>query len=283
MRHELNAQIAERLRNMADLRQQQGDDGFRVNAYRRAADVIDQLERPIDAILREEGRAGLIALPHVGAGIAAAAAEMAATGRWAQLDRLTGALEPEALFRTLPGVGPRLAERLHEELNVDTMEQLEIAAHDGRLEAMAGVGPRRAAAIRLALNDRLGHRRIRGHAEMAPPIAELLDVDEMYRRKAAAGELRLIAPRRFNPKGEAWLPILHEDRGPRSYTALFSNTARAHDLHKSHDWVVLYFHTEDAPESQCTIVTETHGPLKGRRVVRGREQACADFYGQSLG
>jgi putative hydrolase len=58
--------------------------------------------------------------------------------------------------------------------------------------------------------------------------AELLDVDREYREKAAAGELQQIAPRRFNPSREAWLPILHTRRGNRRYTALFSNTARTH-------------------------------------------------------
>lgn len=48
------------------------------------------------------------------------------------------------------------------------------------------------------------------------------------------------APRRFNPKGKAWLPILHTQRGPWHFTALYSNTARAHDLKKTGDWVVLY-------------------------------------------
>lgn len=56
----------------------------------------------------------------------------------------------------------------------------------------------------------------------------LLDVDRAYR--AAAGALAKIAPKRFNPAGEAWLPILHTERGPWRFTALFSNTARAHSL-----------------------------------------------------
>ena len=46
-----------------------------------------------------------------------------------------------------------------------------------------------------------------------------------YREKAAAGRLVKIAPRRFNPSRVAWLPILHTERGPRHYSALFSNTA----------------------------------------------------------
>jgi hypothetical protein len=55
---------------------------------------------------------------------------------------------------------------------------------------------------------------------------------------------------------------------------LFSNTARAHDLGRTHDWVVIYFYDDDHRESQCTVVTETHGPMTGKRVVRGREAEC---------
>lgn len=280
MRHEINAQIADRLRAMAELREVQGDDGFRVEAYRRAAREVDLLGRPVDAILAAEGRAGLIALPHIGEGIASAISEMVTTGRWAQLDRLTGELEPERLFQTIPGVGPKLALRLHDELDAETLEQLELAAHDGRLEQIPGVGPRRAAAIRVALNERLGRRRVRASTPIAaPPVDELLTVDAAYRRKAAAGELNKIAPKRLNPSGKAWLPIMHVDRGAWRYTALFSNTLKAHQLGLTRDWVVIYFHTDLSPESQATVVTETRGALKGRRVVRGREDECAEHYG----
>jgi putative hydrolase len=105
----------------------------------------------------------------------------------------------------------------------------------------------------------------------------LLDVDREYREKAASGQLRLIAPRRFNPTGEAWLPVLHARRGTRQYTALFSNTARAHQAGKTKDWVVLYY-DEGSGERQHTVITATRGPLRGRRVVAGREQACLALY-----
>jgi len=49
-------------------------------------------------------------------------------------------------------------------------------------------------------------------------------------RKAADGSLRTIAPKRFNPSGEAWLPVPHAQRGEWHFTALYSNTARAHPL-----------------------------------------------------
>jgi hypothetical protein len=116
----------------------------------------------------------------------------------------------------------------------------------------------------------------------APDVGTLLDVDEEYRRKAEAGELRTIAPKRFNPENEAWLPILNTERGDWQFTALFSNTARAHELGKTDDWVVLYYERDDR-EDQATVVTETHGPLEGKRVVRGREDACRRYYERQEG
>jgi putative hydrolase len=106
----------------------------------------------------------------------------------------------------------------------------------------------------------------------------LLAVDAEYRDKAAAGALPTIAPRRFNPDGSAWLPILHTERGGWHFTALYSNTARAHELGRTGDWVVLYFYDDHHQEGQHTVVTETRGPLAGRRVVRGREGECREYY-----
>ena len=110
-----------------------------------------------------------------------------------------------------------------------------------------------------------------------PSVVEILAVDEEYRAKAAQGLLHKIAPRRFNPKHEVWLPILHTSRGNRHYTALFSNTPRAHQLHKTSDWVVIYYDRGDG-ERQCTVVTAGHGPLAGKRIVRGREAECLEYY-----
>jgi len=104
-----------------------------------------------------------------------------------------------------------------------------------------------------------------------PPVAILLDVDREYRELARLDRLPKIAPKRFNPSNEAWLPILHAERGEWHFTALYSNTARAHDLRRVGDWVVIYFYHNDQPEGQRTIVTETRGTLVGQRVVRGRE------------
>ena len=105
----------------------------------------------------------------------------------------------------------------------------------------------------------------------------LLSVDREYRDRAAAGTLRRIAPRRFNPTGEAWLPVLHTSRGGWLCTALFSNSGRAHQLGRTDDWVVLRVE-RGGEELQYTVVTETRGELAGRRVVRGREAECRSLY-----
>jgi hypothetical protein len=281
-----NARCADRLREAADLLEAQGANPFRVSAYRNAADTVRDLPEDLAALIDREGIAGLDALPGVGRGIASALLEMVRTGRWMQLERLRGSSDPVQLFTAVPGLGHRLAERIHDELHVDTLEGLELAAHDGRLETVPGVGPRRAAAIRSSLQSMLARGRLRrgtaasGTPEAAkgPPVETILDVDHEYRLKAEAGSLPTIAPKRFNPSGDAWLPVLHTMRGDWHFTALFSNTAQAHQLNRTRDWVVIYFYDDQHAEGQNTVVTETHGPLAGRRVVRGREAECRQHY-----
>lgn len=278
-----NRKLADMLRETATLLEAQQANPFRVAAYRKAADTISAMTQSVRELFEREGRSGLDALPAIGRGIAGAIAEILVSGRWSQLDRLRGEVDARLLFQSIPGIGPELSERIHDELGVDTLEALELAAHDGRLEQVAGVGPRRISAIRAALAQLLGRSRAQRRTlapptEAAPAIEVLLDVDEEYRAKAQAGELPTIAPRRFNPRKEAWLPVLHTRRGPWHFTALYSNTARAHELGRSRDWVVLYFHGDDHLERQHTVVTEVRGPLAGRRVVRGREGECRAWY-----
>ncbi len=42
--------------------------------------------------------------------------------------------------------------------------------------------------------------------------------------------------------------------------------------------MVIYHHTDNQPEGQCTLVTETRGQIEGRPVVRGREAECRAHY-----
>jgi hypothetical protein len=230
-------------------------------------------------ILHDEGLEGLDRLPDIGPVISRAIQSLVVTGRLPMLERLRGEMEPDRLLTSVPGIGRELDARLHRELNISTLEDLEAAAHSGRLAAVEGFGAKRVAGILDTLASRINRAYFPRLATNDAPVSELLDVDAEYRRRAAAGELKRIAPRRFNPNREAWLPILHTRRGDREFTALYSNTARAHELGRTGDWAVI---THDGPggEKQETVVTVRGGSLAGERVVRGREGECARFYAE---
>ena len=280
----LSQQIAMKLAQAADLLEQQDANPFRVTAYRRASETVARLDEDIGEITATRGNAGLVELPNIGKGIAGAIEQLVTTGQWAQLERLRGTLDPVHLFQTVPGIGPKTAEEIAATLHIDTLEALEAAASDGRLEAVRGMGPRRIAGIRNSLASLLGRARRRPGSgiDIGPDVRTLIGVDREYRLEAEQDRLSRIAPRRFNPEGEAWLPVLHTNRDGWHFTVMYSNTARAHELHRTHDWVVVYFYDDHHQEGQCTVVTESRGPLAGQRVVRGRELECRDYY-QSAG
>lgn len=285
-----NAAVAQALREMADLLDARHGNPYRALAYRRAADTVAALHASVRYIFEREGTAGLDALPTIGPSIAAAIAELLRSGRWGLLEHERAAADPLALLQTIPGVGAALAVRLRDALGVSTLEALELAVHDGRLVQL--LGARRAAAIGASLTqmlDRARTLRLRGAAArvapqndadsaVEPAVSLLLALDREYRNAAAAGRLPTIAPRRFNPTGESWLPVLHTRRGDWRLTALFSNTARAHEFDRVHDWVVIYAEDRAHVEHTYTVVTAARGTLAGRRVVRGREAACRAWY-----
>ena len=281
-----NAGMAEKLDEVATLLEAQDANRFRVQAYRNAADMVRGLPRSVAELLDEGGVERLEELPSIGETLARSIATMVRSGTLPQLDRLRGEVDPEELFATLPGIGPGLAERLHRDLHVDSLEDLETAAYDGRLQGVNGFGEKRTRGVRAALDARL--RRIRRPARQgggAPPLPgrrRAVGRRPRVPRKASAGELPTIAPRRMNPSGEAWLPVLHTSRGGRDYTALYSNTPLAHRLGRTRDWVVVY-PDNGAGQRPFTDRHRTARSAAGRRVVRGRERECREAYGVDTG
>ncbi|HEY2253752.1 MAG TPA: helix-hairpin-helix domain-containing protein [Planctomycetaceae bacterium] len=278
-----NLAVAERLDEVGELLEGQGANPYRARAYHRAAETIRGLQTPLFEILHSEGPFGLTELPGIGDSIARSIQHLLATGELPILKRLRAGRPPgDAVLTTVPGVGRKTAARIHLELGIATLTDLEIAAYDGRLARLPGMGSKRLRAIRESLAGRFRRKpSIRAiivpQPEWQPPVAELLSIDDEYRRKAEAGRLLQVAPSRFNAAGEAWLPILHARREGRRYTAMYSNTARAHELGTTHDWVVIF--REGAGEhGQWTVITSHQGSLEGKRVVRGREVECEEHY-----
>lgn len=195
-----------------------------------------------------------LALEQVAALLAAGSATSSAVDAYRRAARMVGDWPAEVATLDDPGrqlgLGASLGAALRELAETGRLRRLERLRAEARRAGAAGSGAR-------------------AEAER-PALAALLDVDAEYRRRAAAGDLPLLAPRRFNPSGEAWLPVLCARRENWDFTALYSNTARAHRLGTTRDWVVLYY-AREAVLGRCTVVTQEYGPLCGQRVVRGRE------------
>jgi len=166
----LNEDIAGRLDEVARILTDQGANRFRVQAYHQAAAVLRGLGRPVSEVFAQEGLAGLERLPGIGESIARSIRDVLQHGRLAMLDRLRGEHDPIALLTTVPGIGKALAWKLHDELGLESLQELENAAHDGRLETIAGLGAKRLAGIRDSLAHRLG--RIRKPLATGPVPAE---------------------------------------------------------------------------------------------------------------
>jgi hypothetical protein len=287
--HPGRQEVADLLDKIADLLEVQEENPFRIQSYRDGAQTVRQTDQPVIKMAEKGDRKALMALPNIGEGLSNVIVEFVQTGRSSMLDDLQGEVSPVDLFSTVPGIGEELARRIAGELEIGSLEELEQAAHDGRLASVEGFGPGRLRQVRTSLAGILSgaaqqHRRRVASGEEndnveKPPVSLLLEIDETYRQKAEEGELQKIAPDRFNPGDEAWLPIMHTTQEGWRFTALYSNTARAHELDKTHDWVVIYWKpTGDGSERQNTVVTETRGPLEGQRVVRGREEETRDYY-----
>ena len=277
-----NHEVGEKLREIASLLEAQHANPFRSRAYLNAANTLDTLPGDVGELIQAKGIKGLTDLPAIGAGIARSIYEYAATGRMTRLESLQGESDPVGLFQSIPTVGRELAQRIHDTLHIDTLEALENATRNGQLNKVEGLGSKRKEAIEAWLLKHLGeHRQQLRKTQQSgsnPDIDLVLKVDIEYRKRAEAGKLPLITPKRFNPENKAWLPILHITHDHWHFTALYSNSERAHTLNRVYDWVVIYFYDDHHQEGQHTVVTETHGPLYGKRVVRGREAECSEYY-----
>ncbi len=276
-----NEHIAGVLEEIADLLEAQGANPFRVKAYREGATTVRSWECPVAAILRQQGPDGLQQLPGIGRSLAGSIEHLVRHGDLPMLVRLRGDHVPEQLLSSVADIGPKLAERIHHQLGIETLTELAAAERDGRLAKVPGMGEKRLRAVRESLAGRFhtsaaqppSTAGTQHEPDRSVPVDELLEIDEQYRRLARQGRLPRIAPRRFNPTREAWLPILHTERDGRHYTALFSNTQRAHEAGTTHDWVVIY-RDDDAHGGRWTVITSQYGAMRGQRVVRGREDEC---------
>ena len=141
-----NKDMAETLFKIATLLKDRQDNPYRVRAYERGARALMGRREDAAAVLREEGQALRRRKGVLGDRLQRRLSELARTGRMEYFQELCADLPPHiGALMAAPGVGPRLAQRLHDALGVETAEELAEAARLGRAAGVYGVGPKRAA------------------------------------------------------------------------------------------------------------------------------------------
>lgn len=275
--HTINLQVAGRLEEAARLLHEQGADPYRVRAYRRAALSVRASARPVDEMFRQQGIDGLKSLRGVGDSIARAIRELVVNGRLPMLDRLRGEADPVRLLASVPSIGFRLADRLHEELGLETLADLEAAAHDGRLErrlraSARSAWPASATRWRTAWDACAGprsRRRCRPSSSCSTSIASTAT----RRRPADCRESRRAASIRTAPRGSRCsIPAAADGRIPRSFRIRRAHTGWGKPATGS------CCTKTTAAGSACTRSSPRRGPLTGWRVVAGREMECEVYY-----
>jgi DNA polymerase (family 10) len=146
-----NAEIADRFELLGALLELEGAAIYRILAYQRAAKTLRETPESV-VRLSEQGR--LTQLSGVGDTIAEKVAELLATGEIAALKRMLDRTPPGIVpLMQVPGIGPKTARRIFQELDVRTVEDVVAAAKAGRVRELPGMGEKTEKAILAGLAD----------------------------------------------------------------------------------------------------------------------------------
>jgi DNA polymerase (family 10) len=159
MKSVTNQRISRTLRDIADALEIEEENPFRIRAYRTAAQSIDNLPQPLADIYDEGGLAALEALRGIGTSIAAKIEELLTTGALEQLEEISEDVPAELReLVNLPGLGPRKVQRLHEELGVSSLDDLERACKGARVRQLTGFGEKSEAKLLAGIDSYRRHR-----------------------------------------------------------------------------------------------------------------------------
>lgn len=185
------ASIGETLEEIADLLELQGENAFKVRAYRNGARAIEGLEEDLATVIAE-GRLGSIR--GVGKALVEKVQELFETGKLGYLEKLHAQV-PAGLVALLevPSLGPKKAKKLHDELGVASLEDLRAACEAGRVAALEGFGTKtqeRLLANLANLTKYAARHQWWSAWQIAAPLLEALRAQPGVGRAEIAGSLR---------------------------------------------------------------------------------------------
>ncbi len=187
-----NREIADIFSQMADLMEILGENRFRVNSYRKAGRIIQELTEPVEDI----AAAGeLEAIAGVGASTAAKISQYLDSGKIdAHQELLAKVPAGVAAMLSVGGMGPKTAAKLWKAAGVTSVAQLkEVLADPAKFAGISGMGPKKAQQIlqSLAFAEKARGRSLLGEArELAEALLAAVKSAKGARRVEIAGSLR---------------------------------------------------------------------------------------------
>ena len=209
-----NPTIARIFVDVADLLEIQGGaNAFRIRAYRNAARTVESLGASAEAAVRT-GEPKLDDLPGIGKDLAGKIEEIVETGKLALLEQLKGKIPEGLLAMTrLPGLGPKRARLIHDELGIDGLDALDAAARAGKLRVIKGLGPTLESRIVKSIADakiRSARHRLADAEAVVGPFITYLKKAPGIQRIEAAGSYR----RRAETVGDIDILVTAKKAGP---------------------------------------------------------------------
>jgi DNA polymerase (family X) len=184
-------QVAEVLVNIATLLDLKGENPFKSRAYLNAARALESLEEPLDKVIAEER---LDQVQGIGESIRKKICELVATGKLVYYEELKAATPPGlVLMLEIPGIGPKKIKALHEELGIETIEQLEQACKEGKVAKLKAFGEKTQSNICDGINRRRLYAARQLISRALPLAEELLEALRSHPdviRCSSAGSLR---------------------------------------------------------------------------------------------
>jgi len=184
-------QVAEVLVNIATLLELKGENPFKTRAYLNAARALESISEPL-ATLIAENRLGEV--KGIGESIQKKIHELVTTGKLAYYEELKAATPPGLVaMLEIPGLGPKKIKVLHDELGIETVEQLEQACKDGKIAKLKGFGEKTQQNIVDGINRRRAYAAKHLISEALPLSDSLLEGLRAHPeviRCSAAGSLR---------------------------------------------------------------------------------------------
>jgi DNA polymerase (family 10) len=200
-----NTQIAATLDELADLLEFQGANAFRVRAYRNGARAVRDLSQAVAQLVDQDPRQ-LTHIEGIGQSVAEKCVTLVRTGRLPQLETLLEEI-PESVLTLLriPGLGPKKAAALFQQLGVATLDQLRAACESQRVRVLKGFGAKTEQAILdgMHLAQTAGARvywaeadeivaALREHLRTCPAVERLAFAGSYRRGKETVGDLDVL-------------------------------------------------------------------------------------------